>query len=63
MTENRTHERARDLAMRLGRDIYIILDDQNRFRTVPESQIPRDVEPLAGYHPSGNLIRGINDDD
>jgi len=56
MTENRAHRLARDRAMREGRDIYIVLD-QNVLRVLPETAIPKNLEPLAGYHPSGNIIR------
>jgi len=24
---------------------------------LPETAIPKNLEPLAGYHPSGNIIR------
>lgn len=53
-TETQAHQVARDLAMRQGRDFYVVTR-AGRFEAVPKP--PKDAEPLGGYHPSGNPIR------
>ena len=61
-TENKAHQKARDRAISIGKDIYIILD-RGAFVLWDADRLPSHLQPLAGYHPSGNIIRNPQDEE